>query len=381
MSSPIPSSGGYPTTTGGLFKSSFGLSRERRTSARFWQLWGISRLLLLLLLLPTLAYTADSKLSGPERTQIIRGFLAERPWVHRVLPRSKEGIRIEEGGKIVPSEADLNRLVSELGSAAKPGDRVKITAVRFIRHGIEFEINGGPVKKKKWSDHIQIGVNGMTPPQAKSDDQLYSETNGSVVFLILKDEASVTTDHIKDMLAPVLDFKSMSQVEAYQKSLSPVLAAAVKNHHALVGMDKDMVLFALGRPQQRLHETKDGQDYDEWIYGTPPQQVEFIRFVGDKSVRIEDMKVSGEKVVRTQDEVGNAGGTLDASAQKNSRPGSASAPAGATASDDQERRTAPTLLRPGEKQSTPDDARDPAPMPSPDPQSPQSPGPGSSGPN
>lgn len=327
-------------------------------TVRSWSLWNPVRvrLIAVVLLLPTLAFAGDSKLTEAQRTQVIRAFLAERPWVHRALPRGKAGVRIEEDGKIVPSGAEMNQLVSEFGSAAKPGDRVKITAVRFVRHGIDFEINGGPVKKKKWYDRVSVDAGGFTP-HGQSGDQLYDLSNGSSVLLILRDDAGITTAHIKELLAPVLDFKSLSQAEAYQKGLPPLVAAAVKKHHALVGMDADMVLFALGRPQQRLHETtKDGQDYDEWIYGTPPQEVEFIRFIGNKVIRIEDMKVSGEKVVRTQNEVGDSGGTLDASAQKKTLPNSASAPSGAEVSGDQKRRAPPTLLRPGETAVVPNDA-------------------------
>ncbi len=336
------------------------------TTARSWRLWVPLRirLIAIFLLFSALAFASDSKLSEPQRTQIIRDFLAEHPWVHRALPRGKAGVRIEQGGKIVPSEAEMNQLIAELGAVAKPGDRVKITAVRFVRHGIEFEINGGPVKKKRWSDRVSVGVNGVTP-RAPADDQLYNESTGSNVLLLLKDDACITTGQIKDLLAPVLDFKATTQAEAVQKSLPPVLAAAVKNHHALVGMDKDMVIFAIGRPPQRLRETKDGQDYEEWIYGAPPHDVEFIRFVGDKVVRIEDMAVSGEKRVRTQDEVGDLGGTLDASAQKRTLPNAMAAPTGAT--DPNERSSAPTLLRPGEKPVNSNEAaRDPHPAPPPD---------------
>jgi hypothetical protein len=171
---------------------------------------------------------------------------------------------------------------------------------------------------------------------------------GSTVLLALKDEgiSTLTTDQIKELLAPVLDFKAASVAEAYQKSLPPVLAAAVKEHRALVGMDKDLVTYAMGRPPRRIRETKDGQEIEEWIYGTPPQDVEFIRFIGDKAVSIEEMKVTGEKVVRTQNEVGDLGGTLDASAQKQKRPDSMAAPA-------EQERSAPTLLRPEERTARP----------------------------
>jgi hypothetical protein len=321
---------------------------------------------LLTLALPVLAPADDSKLSDVERQQIIRAFLAERPFMHRALPRGKAGIRIE-GSKITPSEAEINQLVAQFGTAAKPGERVKITGVRFVHQGVIFDVNGGPVKRKSLRDRVSVGINGVDPRATQAqpaEDSVYADSGGSSVFLSLKDGANLTTDQMKELLAPVLDFKAMSVAEAYQKSLPPKLAEAVKQHRALVGMDKEMVLCALGRPPRRLRETKDGQEIEEWIYGAPPQDVEFIRFVGEKAVSIEDMKVTGEKRVRTDNEVGDLSGVLDASAEKHTRPDALAAPA------DEELRSAPTLLRPGEKQESVDPAardRTPQPMASPDP--------------
>jgi hypothetical protein len=321
-------------------------------------------LALVLLLAPGLAMAGDSKLNEAQRTQIIRDFLAERPWVHCALPRGKAGVRIEEDGKLTPSAAEMKQRVEQIGPAAKAGERVKITAVRFVHHGIVFDINGGPVKRKKWTERVQVGVNGIDPhaSQNQSDDSVYIESSGSSVLLVLKDESALSSDQIKERLAPVLDFKAMSRVEAFEKSLPPLLAAAVKNHKVLVGMDKEMVLVAVGRPARRLRETKDGRDLEEWIYGAPPQDVEFVRFLGDKVVSIEDMKVTGEKLERTESEVDEAGGTLDASAGKHERADAAASAAQA----DEERRGAPTLLRPGEKgtETSPAD-RDRAPAPAP----------------
>ncbi len=322
--------------------------------------------LALAIIIPVLATASDTKLSDVQRQQIIRVFLAERPFVHRALPRGKSGIRIQDE-KIMPSEAELNSMVAQYGSAAKPGDRAKITNIKFEHDGILFEINGGPVKRKRLRDRISIGVGGLNTAnrqqqqeqQPGSEGDVYTDSTGSAVLLVVKQDASsLTTDRIKDLLAPVLDFKAMSVAEAYQKSLPPVLAAAVKNHRALVGMDKEMVTYALGRPPRRLREVKEGKDIEEWIYGAPPQEVEFIRFMNDKVVSIEEMKVDGEKVVRTQDEVGDLGGTLDASSQKHTRPDAVAA-----AADDS--RSAPTLLRPDEKPVTNAGtaARDPNPMP------------------
>jgi hypothetical protein len=284
---------------------------------------------------------------------IIRTLLAERPFVHRAFPRGKAGVRIE-GDKVTPSEAEMNQLIAQYGTAAKPGERVQITAVRFEHHGIVFEIDGGPVKRKNWRDRVSIGVNGVDPRGAPNEGDVFTNSSGSSVFLAIKDDAaSLTADHLKEMLSPILDFKAMSVAEAYERSLPPVLGQAIKNHRALVGMDRDMVIYAMGRPPHRMRESLDGKDYEEWIYGDPPQEVKFIRFLDDKVVSIEEMKVSGEKVVRTQDEVGDLGGTLDASAKKQTRP---EAMATDSAAGTEQPSAPPTLLRPGEKQVGADDA-------------------------
>ncbi len=318
---------------------------------------GCALAVLVLLGVGTFAAAKDVKLSDAQRMVILRTFLAERPFVHRAFPRGKTGIRIE-GNQITPSEGEVKMLIAEFGPVAKAGERVQITAVRFAHQGIVFEINGGSDKRKSWRDHVSVGVNGVdprTPQNQPASDSVYTDSNGSAIFLAIKgDAASLTTDQIKDLLSPVLDFKTMSVAEAYQKSLPPVLAEAVKNHHALVGMDREMVTYAVGRPPHRVRESLDGKEYEEWIYGAPPQDVQFIRFLEDKVVSIEEMKVSGEKVVRTQDEVGDLGGALNASDEKQTQPG-AMADSDSAAGSEQPS-TPPTLLRPGEKAGNADDA-------------------------
>jgi len=79
---------------------------------------------------------------------------------------------------------------------------------------------------------------------------------------------------------------------------------AIKNHQVLVGMDRDMVIYAKGRPPRKIRDKDDkGVDYEEWIYGNPPQEVDFVRFQGVFVSRLEIMTVDGQKIVRTQKEV------------------------------------------------------------------------------
>jgi hypothetical protein len=53
-------------------------------------------------------------------------------------------------------------------------------------------------------------------------------------------------------------------------------------------MDRDQVLLALGKPVRKSRESKDGVDFEDWIYGTPPGRVTFVTFSGQKVVKIKD---------------------------------------------------------------------------------------------
>ena len=220
---------------------------------------------------------------------------------------------------------------------------MQITSLRFTGHEIVFEINGGPLTRKKWWQRVEVGSAGTVAPGSPSDsksEDVYNHARGSYVALAFKDYVpELTASQVKEMLAPVLDFKAESVAEAYEKSLPPKLQQAVKEHRALVGMDREMVTYAKGRPPRRIRERDGATEYEEWIYGQPPSEVEFVRFVGDTVMRIETMKVDGEKTVRTQPEVDLA---------------SEISPVAHKASDAEKNpNNRPSLLRPGENISLP----------------------------
>jgi hypothetical protein len=146
------------------------------------------------------------------------------------------------------------------------------------------------------------------------------------------------------MLWPVFDFDSKSPLEAYLESVPPKVKEAIKGHHVLVGMDREMVIYAKGRPEKKIRE-KDGEtEYEDWIYGEPPQDVDFVRVVGDEVVRVETMKVGGEKILRTEKEIDLGGPTVATAAQKETQP-----------------TKAPTLRRPGEEGPSPEPDTGPKP--------------------
>lgn len=295
-------------------------------------------------LLVALAFAADAgrapKLSEQNRRDLIRTFTAESAFAHRSFPMGKVGLKIENG-QVFPSEAEVRQLVADNGSACHPGERVQITNLRFTGREIVFEINGGSLARKKWWQHIEVGSAGAPgSPRGSNPDDVSNNARGSYVMLAFKDYVpDVTAGQVKEMLAPVLDFKAESAAEAYEKSLPPKLQQAIKEHRALVGMDRELVIYAKGRPPRRIRERDGGTEYEEWIYGQPPNEVEFIRFVSDKVIRIETMQVDGEKVVRTQLEVDLAS-EISPDAHKSTQAQEAAT-------------SGPSLLRPGESAPQP----------------------------
>ena len=65
--------------------------------------------------------------------------------------------------------------------AAKPGDRVVITNVVVQDKSIVFEINGGPKKKEKWYQHVQVGMGPVMTTPGPAPKNL--DAKGSVVTL------------------------------------------------------------------------------------------------------------------------------------------------------------------------------------------------------
>jgi hypothetical protein len=132
-------------------------------------------------------------------------------------------------------------------------------------------------------------------------------------------------------------------MEAYVDTLPPKLKEAILNHHVLVGMDRKMVIYALGQPHDKTREDNNGVAFEEWIYGEAPQTTQFVRFVGNRVVRVEVAAVGQDLVVRNQDETGGYMGTGDTHEVK-------MGDATPSADGDSSRHKAPSLRLPGEEQ-------------------------------
>jgi hypothetical protein len=311
--------------------------------------------------------TAPPKISKETREQIVHVFNQELVYIRTNFPMGTTGL-ILKNGVVTPNGVELEHLLSLWGPAAKPGDRARISDVLIKDNRIRFEINGGPIKKQKWYQRIQVSGASSSVPIAPGDSS--ANARGSFVDLYFdKYVPEMTGPELKEFLRPVFDFESKSALEAYLETVPPQVKAAIRNHHVLVGMNREMVLFAKGRPPKKLRERADPTnleepEYEEWVYGIPPEDVDFVRFIGDEVIRVETMKVDGQKIVRVDKEVDLSTPTV-AQKQEEIRPGKT-----------------PTLRRPGEDmpEATPQSPSGSPPVGVPQGPPPSSPG-GDPGPN
>jgi len=280
---------------------------------------------------------SSQHMSPDTRVAVIRALNAELVYVRRPFPMGTKGLTLRAGGKVTPDGDELLGLVTQLGAAARPGDRARITNIEFKGDRIVFEINGGPRKKKKWWQHVSIvSIGGEAPLDQNPADPV--NPRGSAVALQFDGFVpEMTLDYLKQLLAPVFDFTSHSSAQAFMDTLPPKVREAVKNHQVLVGMNRELAVMAKGRPPRKIRERDGAQDYEEWIYGDPPQDVEFVRFVGDEVVRVELMKISGEKIVRTEREMSLEGFVPQRAAAETPADAQAKSPS-----------PPPSLRRPGE---------------------------------
>lgn len=244
------------------------------------------------------------KMSEATRMQIIQSINAEFARTRKYFPVGYKNITLTADGRVKPDNSRLYQLTLEYGAAAKVGDRVQITNIAVHDRTIYLEINGGPKKKGHWYDHVSVvGMGGAVSPGATDPNQ--AQPTGSALTLEFKDHVpEMTGPELQQLLDPVFDFSLKTATEVYLETVPPKVKEAIKSHEVLVGMNHDMVVMAKDRPPQKLRE-KDpkGIEYEEWVYGTPPEDVTFVRFVGDEVTQVKVMKVSGEEVLKTDKEV------------------------------------------------------------------------------
>jgi hypothetical protein len=225
---------------------------------------------------------AKETLSESSRIALIRGLSSEIAVSKVTLPRGKHGLYVDSHGKIDEKKAAAE--MKDNGAAVRAGMPVEITKITFKPDRLVFEINHGGKSGKKWYQHIEIvGVGTAT---TTAPDNAPVVTYGSWISLTFPGKVpDVTVDQVKQMLGPVLDFDRHSPTVLYSPSVPPKIKEAIGKHEVLVGMDRDAVLSSKGPPDRKVREVRDGDDQEDWIYGTPPH-VLFVTFSGDSVIAV-----------------------------------------------------------------------------------------------
>jgi hypothetical protein len=239
----------------------------------------------LLAVVAAASLSADQKkLTDDQRMEIIRGLDSELATVKVPLPRSKRPLDVGTDGSYDKQQwTDAGK---QYGPAGHVGDLVQVTKVTIEPSAIILEINGGLRAKGAWKDHVSVGVGMPTPING---GQNAVSTGGTTLALRFAEPiGELTSADVKKMLLPILDFNQRTVTEQYVDTIPPAMKTAIENKKAVEGMTRDQVVMALGRPDHKDRETKDGIDYEDWIYGVPPGKVTFVTFAANKVVKVKE---------------------------------------------------------------------------------------------
>lgn len=263
-----------------------------RSRNRDWYCALLAAIVALLLVVPAASLAkeeTEDHLDQLGRILLIRGLDREIAVAKVMLPRGKHGVYINNQGKL-----DMDRAEKELrtnGAAIQPGIPVEITRIKFSDHDVTFEINNGGKNRKKWYQHIQIGMGGpgdMMQPVVQQQGQ-NPIAYGSSITLTFKGEKvpDLSVDDAKKLLSAALDFNRKLPTELYSPKVPEKFKEAIKKHEVLLGMNRDAVLSAKGAPFRKVRQTAaNGVETEDWLYGLPPHTL-FVTFNGDTVVKIQ----------------------------------------------------------------------------------------------
>jgi hypothetical protein len=250
---------------------------------------------------PTKVPLTQSELDAKTRQELIRVLQSEQGFAMRPFPRGHKGLTLVANGKLNPAGEEYLSMVTAQGLCAKPGDRLVLTDVKIEHNRIVFDLNGGPDMKHRFLRHIQLGTGPAMSPVVQGDEQ---EPLGARLTLEFKGHVpELTGTQVKALLAPLISFDVKTPIQAFTDTLPPKLKDAILNHHVMVGMSTDMVLFAKGQPRSKMREVEGQMPFEEWIYGLPPKDVEFVRINGNRVIRVEVAKVGEAPIIYIKDEV------------------------------------------------------------------------------
>ena len=254
-------------------------------------------ILIFLFTAPLLGAASPQKTSqgitAGSRVAILRHISSEFVIAKLALPGGKHGFFFHSDGRLDQGKNDAAFRIR--GRAINPGSPVQITRIRFKKDRIIFEINGGGGSQKKWYQRIQVTASGGARARRVGDESTKAPAWGAHLNLLFKGPIpDLTVEELKKLLSPVLDFNRRRPTILYSPEVPKKFKIAIRKHEVLVGMSRDAVLSSKGTPDRRIRETRDGIEYEEWIYGNPPALL-FVVFDGDMVIRIQQFGAVEEK--------------------------------------------------------------------------------------
>jgi hypothetical protein len=164
---------------------------------------------------------------------------------------------------------------------------VQITKISIDEDKLVLEINHGIKRGGHWYDHVQVGMGPTVGPVAQPSDS--NAASGTYIAILFhKPLEPMKAADVKKLLAPILDFEKRTATELYVDTLTPEMKQAVQDKRVLVGMTREQVILAVGRPAHKSRETKNGVEEEYWVYGMPPGKITFVTLVGEKVTKVKD---------------------------------------------------------------------------------------------
>jgi hypothetical protein len=279
------------------------------------------------------------------KLQLVRVLEAEQGFAMRPLPKGSKGMILVANGTATPNGSEYAKSLEHNGIALQAADRAVITDVKFMGDKIVFELNDGPDQKHRILRHISVGAGGAMIPLARDNGQ--QPVGVRITLQFEKFVPEMTGTQVMELLAPLVDFKLKSPTQAYVDTLPAQLKEAILAHRVLVGMNQEMVKHALGAPDSKSRERDGDMPFEEWIYGEPPKDVEFVRFNGNRVIRVEECKLGEPPLIRDKDEMGDYWATAPAP-PPNIREVKLGDTSAASRSNQTVAAAPPTLKKPGE---------------------------------
>ena len=236
-------------------------------------------------------------LQEDSRMQILRFVDGEFARMLTPLPGSRKGFHSKAGEPL--DQAALRKAIRASGAGVNTGDSVQITKLDFLPSGIIVELNGGGNAHKSWRDNIQMSVGVPVPMTTSTTTQdtrapvgATAKTGATFYLDFNRPLPDLTPKQVKQYHSRIMDFsKQRSAAINWTDSLPPAMQDAIRDKRAIVGMDREEVQAAMGRPDRKVREQDAvGNDIEDWIYGHPPAPTTFVRFSGDKVAQIDQYK-------------------------------------------------------------------------------------------